>query len=301
MLMRHFQIKSALKWLWRLLSVCVSEKSFPRRRRAGYDATTDFRGLRKPDWIRSEIIRLKALMPESGCRAIAHAFNRRFATPRRLTVGKTFVADVIRKHHYDIQVLRRNLKHAKPKHVPRNLIWGLDLTGKTDAQGERHMVLGILDHGSRALLCLEGLQTKCTFAIMTCLMAAVRRYGKPKCVRTDNEAVFVSRLFRYGLMILGIRHQRSDPGCPWQNGRIERFFGTLKEKLDQWEVDSLEMLNRALGEFRFWYNHVRPHQHLDGKTPSEAWRKADVFGKRPKEEYWFEAWDGLLAGYYRQS
>ena len=35
------------------------------------------------------------------------------------------------------------------------------------------------------------------------------------------------------LRLMGIRHQRIDPHCPWQNGRIERFFGTLKPHLRQ--------------------------------------------------------------------
>ena len=82
------------------------------------------------------------------------------------------------------------------------------------------------------------------------------------------------------------------------NGRIERFFGTLKEKLQHWEVDSLEQLNGALGQFRFWYNHVRPHQNLDGRTPAEVWAGEDIYTAKLKQELWFEAWDGLLSGYY---
>ena len=82
------------------------------------------------------------------------------------------------------------------------------------------------------------------------------------------------------------------------NGRIERFFGTLKEKLNHWEVDNQEQLNNALGQFQFWYNHVRPHQHLDGRTPAEVWQGKDIYTHRVKKEYWFEAWEGLLTGYY---
>ena len=106
------------------------------------------------------------------------------------------------------------------------------------------------------------------------------------------------KVFRVALFVLGIRHRRIDPGCPWQNGRIERFFGTLKEKLDQLAVDSFEALNEALGEFRFFYNHVRPHQNLQTRTPAEAWAGVDPAVVRPRDEYWFEAWDGLLAGFY---
>jgi len=76
------------------------------------------------------------------------------------------------------------------------------------------------------------------------------------------------------------------------------FTCFLKQKLDQLAVDSFEALQSALGEFRFFYNHVRPHQNLDGRTPAEAWAGVDPFAVRIKQEYWFKAWDGLLKGYY---
>jgi Integrase core domain len=86
--------------------------------------------------------------------------------------------------------------------------------------------------------------------------------------------------------------------CPCQSGRIERLFLTLKEKLDRIEVESFAALNAALGEFRFFYNFVRPHRHLRGWTPAEAWAGIDPFRQAAKREFWFEAWEGLLCGYY---
>ena len=73
---------------------------------------------------------------------------------------------------------------------------------------------------------------------------------------------------------------------------------TLKAKLDQWEVAGFEALNASLGEFRFFYNHVRPHQHLQRRTPAEAWAQVNPYARPVRQEYWFEAWDGLLQGYY---
>ncbi|MGV8933630.1 MAG: transposase [Gallionellaceae bacterium] len=256
------------------------------------------RSQRKPPWVKQELIRLKALMPVAGCRTLTDIFNRRFAVSRRMTVGKSFVSDVICKHLYEIQILRKKIKHAKPKQVPVNLVWAMDLTGKTDTQGALHMLLGIVDHGSRALLCLQALPNKSSWTLLGHLFLAIGKYGKPRFVRTDNESVFCSRLFRGMLALLGIRHQRTDPGCPWQNGRIERFFGILKHKLDQWSVASVEELGNALVQFRFFYNHVRTHQNLSGRTPAEAWSRVDIFTDKPKTEYWFEACGGLLQGFY---
>ena len=251
----------------------------------------------KPEWIKHEIIRLKAIMPHAGCRSIADICNRRFAASRKVTVGKTFVHQVLQQHDYEIKILRRNLKHAKPKVVPRNLIWGIDLTGKTDTNKSLHSLFGIIDHGNRALLHLKALQNKTSRTLLTCLFEVIRTHGKPKIIRTDNEAIFTSRIFRRGLKLLGIRHQLTDPGCPWQNGRIERLFGTLKQKLDQWQVPDIVQLNRDLDTFRHWYNHIRPHQNMNGRTPAEAWSGINPYAKSPQQEYWFEAWDGLLAGY----
>jgi transposase InsO family protein len=251
----------------------------------------------KPDWLKHEIIRLKALMPQAGCRTIALICNRRFASSRKITVGKTYVHQVLQQHDYEIQILRRNLKHIKPKFVPRNIVWGIDLTGKTDTSCKLHALFGILDHGSRALLYLQALHDKTSHTLLVCLIEIIRIHGKPKVIRTDNEAIFTSRIFRRGLKLLGIRHQLTDPGCPWQNGRIERLFGTLKQKLDQWQVPDFAQLSRDLDTFRHWYNHIRPHQNLDGKTPAETWNGINPYAKPPKQEQWFEAWDGLLAGY----
>lgn len=252
----------------------------------------------KPAWLKTEIIRLKATMPQAGCRSIAILCNRRYAAARKITVGKTYVNQVLRQHRYEIDILQRKLKHAQPRSFPRNFIWGVDLTGKTDEQGSLHQILGILDHGSRAVLCLQALHDKTSRTLLAHLLTAMNVYGKPKAIRTDNEAIFTSRLFQYGLKLLGIRHQRTDPGCPWQNGRIERFFGTLKQKLDQWQVPGLTQLNRDLNTFSYWYNHIRPHQNLNGKTPAEAWNGVNPYAKPPKTEHWFQAWEGLLTGYY---
>jgi transposase InsO family protein len=252
----------------------------------------------KPEWLKHEIIRLKAKMPQAGCRTIADICNRRFAASRKTTVGKTFVHETLQRHAYEVQVLRRNLKHAKPKAVPCNYIWGLDLTGKTDADKILHSIFGIIDHGSRALLHLQALHDKTSITLIACIVAAIRIHGRPKAIRTDNEAIFTSKAFRIGLKKLGIRHQRTTPGCPWQNGRIERLFGTLKQVLDYWIVSGIAQLNRDLDTFRYWYNHIRPHQNLDGRTPAEAWNGIDPYSKPARQEHWFEAWEGLLSGYH---
>jgi len=135
-------------------------------------------------------------------------------------------------------------------------------------------------NASRACLRLQRLSDKSSWTLWQELAQAVTLYGRPQFVRTDNEAVFVSRVFRVGLWLLGIRQQRTEPGCPWQNGRVERFIGTVKQELRQELLTDGQKLDRSLTDIRQSYNHDRPHDHLHGRTPAEVWAGIDVFAAK---------------------
>ena len=254
--------------------------SLPPRQRHIYRIRTipcpAARNRRKPAWVKEAIIRLKA-ESNISCYKLAATFNQLYAAEQGITVGKTFVAETVKAHAYEIGQLRERWKRQRPKPMPRNTIWARDMTGKGDQQGNRHSILGILDHGSRKALTLLVLRDRSSLTLLKWLIATIETYGKPKVIRTDNEACFTSKRFTLALRLLGIRHQRTQPGHPWQNGRVERLFGTLKEKLDQLEVPHFSSLQCALAEFRFWYNQVRPHQHLDGWSPQNAWQGRDPY------------------------
>ena len=223
-------------------------------------------------------------MPEAGCRTIAHHFNRRWAARKQMTVSKTYVADTCRKHRYLIDEARRRLKHRIPRPIPRNHVWGCDLLTKTDQHGRSHLALAIVDHASQARLRLQHLADKSSLTRLHELAEVVKRYGRPQCLRTDNEVVFVSKLFRWGLWLLGIRHQRIEPGCPWQNGRVERFIGTAKRALATEPIADERDFTGALRDIRGWYNHDQPHDHLRGRTPPEVWAGIDVFAPQARTE-----------------
>jgi len=195
--------------------------------------------------------------------------------------------------------VRRNIRRHRARPGPRNRVWALDLTGKQDDGGRTHEILGLIDQGTRRLLALKPLPAVSSWTLLGHLCLAIGQFGKPRALRTDNASVFISSRFRVALALLGIRHQRSEVGCPWQNGRIERVFGTLKQKLDRWRVADHGELARALDLFAFWYDAVRPHQNLGGRTPREAWYGIDPF-RRPRRAVWFSAWDGLLTGFIMQ-
>lgn len=97
-----------------------------------------------------------------------------------MTVGKTYVANVLRRSHSEILYLRRTIKHRVPRPTPINRTWAMDLTGRADLTGRQHLILGVLDHGSWACLRLSALPNKRSLTILQDLILAFRRYGIPR-------------------------------------------------------------------------------------------------------------------------
>ncbi len=73
------------------------------------------------------------------------------------------------------------------------------MTGKGDQQGNSHSMLGILDHGCRMALVLLVLRNRRSLTLLKWLIATMETYGKPKVIRTDNEACFTSKRFTLAL------------------------------------------------------------------------------------------------------
>ena len=297
--MRGVYVKSIMRtvffFLWGLLHPAKTTQGW---RRVSCSVGRRY-ARRKPEWVRRRLVRLAALMPAAGCRTLALVFNRENAA-RGICVSKTWVADLLRAQAHAIAVERRKIRSRHDVGGPPNRVWGIDLTGRADAHGAVHAIFGIVDHGTRRVLSLTAVGNKSSWTLLGCLFLAVGRYGKPVSIRTDNESCLTSRLFRAVLKLAGIRHQRTDKHCPWQNGRIERLFGTLKERLRFWQFAGQPMLQNALDAFAVWYNEVRPHQSLEGRTPWEAWHGVDPFARPAKRVRFFSAWDGLLVGFHRR-
>ncbi len=182
-----------------------------------------------------------------------------------------------------------------------NDTWAKDMTFFTDDHKTTHAATGIIDHGSRLALRLQVLTRRCSWAMLGHLCLAIAQHGKPRKLRTDNEAVFNSWLFNTFLTLTGIQHQTTQKHTPWQNGRIERVFGMLKSLLRQLVIPSGGALQSAPDEFKDFYNRVRPHQNLNGLTPAEHFaglRPADIRQMPIKKVTPEQALAGLMRGYW---
>ena len=68
----------------------------------------------------------------------------------------------------------------------------------------------------------------------------------------------------------GIRQSMSRKGCCIDNGRMESFFGTMKNEMfygHENEFRSIDELKRAMVEYIHYYNHARIQSRLGGMSP----------------------------------
>jgi transposase InsO family protein len=88
-------------------------------------------------------------------------------------------------------------------------------------------------------------------------------------VLTDNAKSYtISHAWREVCIALQIKRRYIKPGCPWTNGKAERFNRTLQ---DRWAYRQTWTSNddrtAALADFLIFYNTVRGHTSLGGQTP----------------------------------
>jgi transposase InsO family protein len=215
-----------------------------------------------------------------------------------MQVGKSFVAQVLARQVRAALHARQAVKHVLPATVARNRVWAMDGTVLPGGEASTHhrIALGIVDHGSRVLTGLRVVSRFNAWTALGVLCLAIGQWGQPARLRTDNAAVFHSRVWRVGLALLGIKRQFTQPGCPWQNGRIERLFGTLKRCWAELAAPQRHDVHLRLAEFAHWYNATRPHQHLQGRTPIQAWL-TDGPRVRWRVVHW---WGGALRAVRRE-
>lgn len=92
-----------------------------------------------------------------------------------------------------------------------------------------------------------------------------------QAINTDNGSEYLLE-FHKEIISWGIPHFFTDPHCPKQNGRVERFHQTAEYEYFNYQddlLDDLEMINLKCNVFNTKYNTKRFHRSLGYKTPLE--------------------------------
>jgi transposase InsO family protein len=151
------------------------------------------------------------------------------------------------------------------------------------------IVTGVDDH-SRYCVLARVVERATGRAVCLAFSEALRRYGAPEEVLTDNGQQFSGRFSRGGEVLFdkicrknGIAHRLTQPSSPTTTGKIERFHQTLRRELldDARPFASLLQAQAALDDWVREYNAKRPHQALETKVPVSP---ADRFQPAPEEQ-----------------
>ena len=86
---------------------------------------------------------------------------------------------------------------------------------------------------------------------------------KVKTIRTDNGGEYTSNTFQEYLLSEGIRHERTVPKTPEQNGVAERMNRTLVETVRS-------MLTGARLPQRFWAEALSTAVYLKNRSPTRT-------------------------------
>jgi putative transposase len=137
--------------------------------------------------------------------------------------------------------------------------------------GTFYFLCSILDGYSRSVVHWEIRETMKEAEVETVLQRAREKYpGERPRVITDNGPQFVARDFKDFIRICGMTHVKTSPYYPQSNGKIERWFKTLKGECIRVATPlTLEDARRLVAEFVDYYNTVRLHSAIAYITPAD--------------------------------
>ena len=93
------------------------------------------------------------------------------------------------------------------------------------------IALAVMDDCSRFICHLQWYLAEQTEDLVHGVTQALLKVGLPRALMSDNGSAMTSLEFIQGLRKLGILHSTTLPYSPYQNGKQERFFGSLEGRL----------------------------------------------------------------------
>jgi putative transposase len=226
------------------------------------------------------IVGLRLTHSTWGPKKLQEMVARQF--PRRRPPAMSTIGDLLHRHNL---IVKRRRRPAASARVPRdfqpitgpNDTWSIDFKGHWALRdGLRCHPLTIEDSYSRFLLGCQAFHHEKFESVWPVFESVFRKYGLPGAMRFDSGAPFsspaaggLSRLSAR-FVRLGIRLERTDPGSPAQNGRLERLHRTLKAEVER--KPDLASQQPELDRWRRHYNEERPHEALGQKMPVERYK-----------------------------
>ena len=238
----------------------------------------DEAALRLKEEIMSRIDYWHTVLPCMGIRKLAVKLRTEgYAVGRKLV--QTYMQEMgIHAVYPKPNLSKRNFKEAIVPYLLRNKVisfpnqaWSIDITYIKMQHGHMYLT-AIIDWFSRRIMGWELSDTLETAPVLDAVRAAVKRFGIPAILNSDQGSQFTSDDYKALLKSLDIR-QSMDGKSRWaDNIMIERWFRSLKTELIYVnEFHSPKELRQAIRQYVSDYNTLRPHEALDYETPEDTY------------------------------
>jgi putative transposase len=172
---------------------------------------------------------------------------------------------------------RRNLEHRIYPYLLRGLqierpnqVWGIDITYIRLAAGWLYLV-GVIDWHSRYLLSWE-LDASLEMPFVIRAVEAALGQATPEIWNSDQGSHFTSEVYLDRLRQAEVQISMDGKGRALDNIITERLWRTIKyEEVYLHDYAGPKEAGARLTNYLSFYNHERPHQSLDYRTPAELY------------------------------
>lgn len=232
-----------------------------------------------------EIRRVLLRFPGWGVRKV-WAFLRR----QGIRAGRERVWRMMQAHGLTLPALGERPVPLRRGHVSvpeSNRRWATDLTTTWTAKDGTAALVPLIDCGDRFVFEVHVTKSQEAPAVLAPLDRALTEcFGHPSAIphglelRSDHGPQYTGSDCEKMCTAWHLEHTFAPVGRPTGNAVAERFIQTLKiELLWTRDWDSIEELRDAVHEWLHSYNHERPHQSLQDRTPAEK-REANLGRER---------------------
>jgi transposase InsO family protein len=237
-----------------------------------------------PPTVEAMVLEMRRSHPYWGARRIAFELVRKRVerAPSESAVYRCLVRAAV------IDPISRQRRRETWKRWERGApmeLWQLDLVhGFLLADGTSAKALTGVDDHSRYCVSARLMPRERTQSVCDGFSSALKTYGVPAQVLTDNGKVFTGRFAQPPVEVLfdricrenGVDHLLTAPRSPTTTGKIERFHKTLRTEFDTRQMfRNLKTAQEALDEWVSYYNTQRPHQALGDLTPESRFRSGE--------------------------
>lgn len=151
-----------------------------------------------------------------------------------------------------------------------NVTWSMDFVTDVLQGNRKFRVFNVIDDGDRVAVAQKVAHSIPASRLIRFMEEIIWEKGKPNNIRCDNGPEFISHEFRNWCKGNGINLLYTQPGCPTQNGYVERFNGSYRRAvLDAYIFRTLDDVREITEKWMDYYNNERPHDALNNLAPME--------------------------------